>query len=226
MRRVLALGPDRAILVAIASDGAGSASFGAAGAAITCRIVSTHARAHFTATDCLPTQEDFAAWLDAVRDRIEAAATPRAANLRDFAATLVCVLATPVGAVIAHVGDGASVLRRDGEWVLGSWPESGEYASTTYFVTDEMGPRLRVASFDFAPDAVAVLTDGIERLVLDFASQKPHAPFFDRMIAPVSASNSIGRDAALSSGLGRYLDGEEICQRTDDDKTLILAVRR
>jgi hypothetical protein len=174
----------------------------------------------------LPDQAEIEGWLDTVRDRIALAAQSRGADLRDFAATLVCAIAASNELVTAHVGDGAIVTRTNDAWTVTSWPESGEYASTTYFVTDEVGPRLRFQTLPVKIDALAVLTDGIERLVLDFGLHSAHEPFFQRMITPVVASPAKRRDRALSLALEGYLDSEVVNERTDDDKTLILAARR
>lgn len=223
--RVVLVGPGRDILVAVASDGAGSAAFGAAGAVLVCRTFVDSARRHFAGGGSLPGHDDAADWLDAARDRIAIAAESRAASLRDFAATLVAAIVSPTAMVTAHVGDGAIVARSAGGWRAASWPETGEYASTTFFVTDEPAPRLRWSEVAEPVDAVAVFTDGIERLVLDLSQGTPHSPFFERMIAPVAAAEALGRSASLSAALGRYLDSDAVNERTDDDKTLILAVR-
>ena len=50
--------------------------------------------------------------------------------------------------------------------------------------------------------------------------------FPDSIIAPVDDSEASGKDIELSGKLGSFLDGESINSRSDDDKTLVLAVRR
>jgi hypothetical protein len=45
------------------------------------------------------------------------------------------------------------------------------------------------------------------------------------MIQPVRKTKAIGLDQELSEGLRRYLASPAICERTDDDKTLVLATR-
>jgi hypothetical protein len=74
-------------------------------------------------------------------------------------------------------------------------------------------------------DEVAVFSDGIENLVLHSATRTVHAPFFDAMFPPVRQHPS-GFAADLSLGLEKYLLSPLICDRTDDDKTLVLATRR
>jgi len=165
-------------------------------------------------------------WLDDVRDRIAAAAYRRSAAPRDFAATLVGSIVGPDSAAFFHVGDGSAVYRlgKASDWVVASWPEQGEYAATTYFVTDDPEPHLRLSVLEGDVAELALFSDGIERLVLDFSNQTAFAPFFDRMFFPLSGQSS-GRDRELSRHLKHYLDSPSVCDKTDDDKTLVLAKR-
>lgn len=214
--------------VGIVSDGAGSAKCGGEGAALVVRTLSTQLRSWFRRTDELPTSEEFAYWLDQFRDRITLVATQRALDIREFAATLVCVVSTGNETVVAHVGDGCAVLRsaNDGTLIAPIWPYHGEYASTTAFVTDQPVCRLVVEHVAKVVDAVIVFSDGLERLALDFRSQLPHKPFFDLVLRPLGKLDRSGRDSELSVSLKEFLDSERINSRTDDDKSLIVALRK
>lgn len=215
------------VLVAISSDGAGSASHGGEGASLVCRTMGSALRNHFAATATAPTSDQFWQWLDATRDRIALAAKRRGLIPRDFAATMMVAASAGHWTIAAHVGDGAVVARhKDGGWTALSWPEQGEYASTTFFVTDDAGPRLRLAAMERPIDAMAVFTDGIERLALDLARGEAHQPFFEGMIRPLESGMTAGPDRDLGVKLAMYLDSPAVCDRTDDDKTLILALRR
>jgi hypothetical protein len=165
-------------------------------------------------------------WLDHIRDRIFAAAAKRDATPRDFAATMVGSLVGAERAIFIHVGDGGSAFKTGeaGDWTVGTWPQHGEYASTTHFVTDDPAPQCQFVSVDRSIEKVALFSDGIERLVLDFSSHQVFSPFFDNMFKPLDQSKS-GRNRGLSKDLRRFLDGPSVCARTDDDKTLILAKR-
>lgn len=79
-------------------------------------------------------------------------------------------------------------------------------------------PARRIESF-------SCFSDGIENLVLHYATKTVHDPFFNAMIEPVRASTATGLDALLSESLVRYLSAERVCDRTDDDKSLVLATR-
>ncbi len=74
-------------------------------------------------------------------------------------------------------------------------------------------------------DEVAVFTDGIESLVLHYATQSVHAPFFDQIFQPVRSLSEGGFNPVMSERLDAYLSSALICDRTDDDKTLLLASR-
>ena len=106
-----------------------------------------------------------------------------------------------------------------------SWPSQGQYASTTFFVTDDE-LQLRISRFNTPLRTLALLTDGLERLALDFATTAAHVPFFSAIAAPVQASVAQGRDSRLSEALRSYLGSDRINERTDDDKTLLVAVLR
>jgi len=62
--------------------------------------------------------------------------------------------------------------------------------------------------------------------VLQKAAKAVHGPFFDSMFPAVRRSTASGVDVELSRALGVYLSSAPVNQRTDDDKTLILASRR
>ena len=224
--------------VAVTCDGAGSASHGRQGAIITCRTLRQAARRHLAAStpntsslqeprlaaSALPSAETVRTWADEARQRIRAAAQRRGLSARDFACTLVLALSNGQETLVAHIGDGGIVARLadGGTWQALSWPDHGEYASTTRFVTDEPPAPLRTHITRQPIDALALFSDGIERMVLDMATQTPFARFFSTMAAPLPKEP--GKAHTLSGQLKAYLDSEAVNSRTDDDKTLVMAV--
>ena len=228
-------GSDGALIVVV-SDGAGSARHGGTGAALAARAVARAAEGalHGRAFESL-CEEDLQDWVDAARDTIGRGAERRTdagapTTLRDFATTLLLAVSDGHRTWTAHVGDGAIVGRgaESGDWAVLSWPATGDYAGTTYFLTDEPAPALRVAHHETPISGLALLSDGLERLVLDFAAQTAHGPFFERMARPLdvrASQNQKGPSRDLSTALGAYLDSENVCRRSDDDKTLVVAVR-
>jgi hypothetical protein len=130
------------------------------------------------------------------------------------------------GIAVVHVGDGACAihLRADPDWRVPSWPVQGEYASTTNLVTDDPEPITNVSYVGGDIAEVALFSDGLERLALDFATKTAFTPFFNSMFNTFPDEGS-GRYKQLSRDLRAFLDGPSITERTDDDKTLIMARR-
>lgn len=218
-------GPD--FLSIVACDGAGSASHGGAGAAIAAWTLASCARTWLSVLGRLPEADAAACWMLLARERIASAAAKRGLDPRDFATTAVVAISDGASTITAHVGDGAVAARSasSGGWTALSWPEQGEYASTTRFLTEEAGPALRFARHDDPIDRLAVMTDGLERLALDFRTCVPHAAFLEPMVAPLTGRGIGGHDRELSRALAVYLAGDRVNERTDDDKTLVLAAR-
>lgn len=216
---------NRIVFFAVISDGAGSASHGGEGASLVCRKLSQAARKYFKKYSTLPNDETIETWVDAARDSIFLAAIRRSLTPRDFAATLVCVISYGSETVIIHIGDGCVVLRDVAleEWIAPSWPDHGEYASTTTFITDEF-LKLRITRHGNPISVIALFSDGIERLALNFTESKPFAGFFDGIVKPLKQTQDLGRNNSLSASLRNYLNSEAINARTDDDKSLIIAI--
>lgn len=219
---------DCGALIAVVSDGAGSAEFSAIGSRIVVNGFTRCALAHLKSENAIAqiSPEMILTWLDEIRGRIYLAAEQRSVRPRDMAATLVGAIVSNNRAVIAHVGDGGCALRRknSNDWEVPSWPAHGEYASTTYFVTDDPQPRLNLATVEGEFSDVALFSDGLERIALDFNNVSAYAPFFDSKFIHL-ADLPGGRNRRLSVGLRQYLDSGPILERTDDDKSLILARR-
>lgn len=213
------------VFVSVISDGAGSAAFGGQGASLACRTISQSVLRHVRLASDLPSNYQIEDWVDAARDQIIATALRRSVSPRDFASTLILSISDGEETIIAHVGDGCTVLRDkvSAEWLAPSWPAHGEYASTTHFITDEPTVQLRITRYSAPIDALVSFTDGLERLALDFVGCKPFTPFFITLTRPIFQLLQPGRSQEISNQLALYLDSEAINKRTDDDKTLVIA---
>jgi Protein phosphatase 2C len=215
-------------LIALVADGAGSALHSEAGSRLACETggrflrdyVERQARGAGTAvktslaTDCLAR----------VRAALAQAADQAGATPRDFACTLIGLVAGPHQTLAFQIGDGAVIVRQAGQLAPVFWPDAGEYANMTYFVTDQdAAEHLHVAQFE-TPQEVSLMTDGLQRLALVFATRQVHAPFFEPMFS-VLRGLSAQQCAELDVQLANFLASPAVSARTDDDKTLILATR-
>lgn len=222
-------GDDAPIAVLIASDGAGSAAHSEIGSQIACEELLQSAALYVAGGgDIASLTRDMARqWLGNVHEAIAHRAASNGHVPRDYACTLLAAFISPGHAAYLQLGDGAIVVRADGdEWCYVFWPQHGEYINSTLFVTDLAS--LERFEFEQRVDSVkeiACFTDGIESLVLQYATHIVHGPFFNRMFPAVRALQSGGFDHVLSARLAEYLSSEAICQRTDDDKTLVMATR-
>lgn len=234
------------VWAAVLSDGAGSARHGGAGAALACRHLMQAVRRHgglgaqagvALPDGGLPSDDLCRQWLAQLRDRLVGVASRRGLAARDFACTLVMAISTGTQTLVLHVGDGGAVARcaDTGRWQVLSWPQHGEYASTTAFVTDPAA-ALRISRLDAAIDGLVLFSDGLERQVLDWAAHTAFSPFFTAMAAPLLAvapaidvaradDAFAGRLPGLCRQLAQYLGSPAVTARTDDDTTLVVAVR-
>lgn len=219
----------RPVMVLAAADGAGSAALAEVGAGLACETFGRLVEAYVGKGGRVAAIERplVERWITGLVYRIELDAKRSGATVQDYACTLLAAVVADQSAVFVQIGDGAMVISSGTGWRHVFWPQHGEFANTTNFVTSERAVlEMDFVRLDEAVQEVAVFTDGIENLVLQKSSRTAHAPFFDSMFPPVRKSQVSGVDAELSRALDRYLSSPTINNRTDDDKTLILASRR
>lgn len=225
LARTVQIGRSQVWLAACA-DGAGSARASDVGARLACRVVLDSVERLWRARSAtrpprrLPQRALKLAFREA-RLALVAAAEQLALDPRELATTLLVAVAGPTWSVFAQVGDGVIVIDSAAGYRHVFWPDRGEYVNTTSFLTDETA-RLQVAHGPRV-DALALLTDGLQDLALDQQARAPHAPFFRGVLAEV------GREAQplpeLAEHLRRFLGSSAVRARTDDDVSLVLAVR-
>lgn len=216
-------------LLLFAADGAGSAARADEGSRLAVDAALEAARAALASGEPRDT-DGWRALLEgivrAARERLEVEAPE---GLRDLSTTLLGVLWSPGHVAALQVGDGWIVIETMGatEGALRApiLPAKGQYFNETIFLTSSSfaeRARYEVMAGEEVR-GVAVLTDGLEMVSMDLAEGTPHEPFFRPLF-------ELARDpeedpAAAEEELGTFLCSERICARTDDDKTLLLAVR-
>jgi hypothetical protein len=105
------------------------------------------------------------------------------------------------------------------------WPDRGEYANTTHFVTeDDAVEHLQFETVKRRVVEAALLTDGLQSVALNYQQRIAHEPFFKGLFAPLRTAEE-GRSRELSDSLAAFLASPRVNEKTDDDKTLVLASR-
>ena len=227
--RIVEVG-DQSYLIAVVSDGAGSAPYSDQGSSYACDAMIGLVHKFICAGSNLGqlTREVAVGWVSEVAEGVKKLAGESGRSGREYDCTLLVAVVAREQAVFFQVGDGAIVTTHsDGEgWMWVFWPQHGEFVNSTNFVVSSDIKEI----LDFEPEnhpipEIALLTDGLENLVLQHGERLVHEPFFNSMMPWVRNSPANGRDDKLCEALKRYLLGPKICERTDDDKTLLLASR-
>lgn len=212
------------LLSVFVADGAGSAAKGGEGAELAIEAAAAFVakklkQGEFGLSDTLATDIVLA-----VRERIYAAAESKTHKARDFACTFLGVLSSSNGTLVLQIGDGAVVVDTGAGLEVAVVPMSGEYANMTHFVTDD--DAVSVLQTKTYPDRalkVAAFTDGIQRLALNLATNTPHEPFFAPFFNGMARATAEQEDL-LQDLLVKFLGSQAVNERTDDDKTLALAL--
>jgi hypothetical protein len=220
--------PDGAeVFVGVVSDGAGSAAFAERGAALVCERLPVLVRDALASSSDLDavSDDDVRTWFLLLRDELRAQAGDTDAELREFSATVLLAVASDHQTLCASVGDGAVVVRAGAAapFEVALWPEGGEYANQTYFLTDDaVAERVAIRRFDGVSDVIA-FSDGLQQLALERSSKTAFEPFFAPLVRTVRESPIPPEELARS--LAAYLDSDAVNRRTDDDKALVVGCR-
>jgi hypothetical protein len=213
------------VLLISCSDGAGSANYADVGSKLACDASIACLEEFVLQYGGVNGLDRTAAtsMCERVRAVISDEAAQRNVSVRQLACTLLCAAVSESGSFFFQVGDGAIVASTGVSLGVVFWPQSGEYANSTTFITDEQYYQsMQCECFIRAFKDVAVFTDGLERLLLDFSKRTPHLPFFENCFGWVRAATNV---ESLQDGFQKLLNSNDVNQRTDDDKTLVLASR-
>jgi hypothetical protein len=210
-------------LICAISDGAGTAARSDTGA----RITATYFVQSFSDVTDLAAidRHHMAGFFSSLTEMLSKEANENRAALSDYACTLLGVIATPTSTAYFQIGDGAIVIPAHDlgayGWVF--WPQHGEYANTTNFVTQATAQDVCELRIGPAVGEFAMFSDGLERLILHEATRRVHAPAL-RPIFDWFRTAEAEKAGEGSRALKAYLGSDHINRRTDDDKSLVVAV--
>jgi protein phosphatase 2C-like protein len=213
------------VLILACSDGAGSAIHSQIGSKLAC-ITAVQQVAAFFDTGRRVEHIDKAilgTWMASIHATLEAEAAARSIPSRELACTFLLSVVGRSASAFAQIGDGAIVILENEYYRPIFWPQNGEYQNTTFFLTEaQFADKLQLEITTQPIHEVAMFSDGLQMLALNYANREAHQPFFSQLfqaLRTASPSND------LIVPMREFLDSKPINDRTDDDKTLILATR-
>ena len=205
-------------LVAVVSDGAGSAKLGKIGAKIICS----------TACDLLKNAE-LADISEQIRRVVKLAreklilhrrnSSKSEADIGDFAATLVGVVCRGNKGVFFHIGDGAAIALRGGfDDFVASHPQNGNFSCETFFYTQQAWQEnLRLTWFDNAT-TLFLMSDGVTSFSFSADMRKIEQGF----IGPIDRFLTEARNKPKAvKALANTLNTPKAQRINADDKTLV-----
>lgn len=217
------------VLIAVVSDGAGSAKYASQASETTCSVLfKVLESAIFSGQEISSFSiENVVSWIQSIRLNLKelALAQENSESLREFACTVVAAMVSRKGALYFQVGDGAIVIGDGEAFAPVFWPENGEFPNETTFITeDDFTQRIQYMATKESPKEIALFSDGLQRLALKYADKTAHVPFFLPMFKRLRFEKS-GISDLLNKLLVDFLNSTNVNERTDDDKSLILASR-
>lgn len=117
------------------ADGAGSYKYSDTGAEISCTAITEYFTSEFDRFFSLTPLEIKRFIIHGIRTRLGRKASSLETTKAELSSTLLFVAIKDSRFIIGHLGDGVICGEIDGDLVLLSAPENGEFANTTYFVT-------------------------------------------------------------------------------------------
>ncbi|MBW3622800.1 MAG: protein phosphatase 2C domain-containing protein [Armatimonadetes bacterium] len=157
-------------------------------------------------------------------EAVNAEAGARQVPARKLACTLILLIATPDLVIAAQVGDGAAVIEdTEGRFHVLTTPEHGEYLNqTTFLISPNALETVQFGVFRGPAAGVAAFSDGLQMLALKLPEGHPHVPFFAPLFRFAAGAEDTG---PAEAELAAFLGSPRVTRRTDDDLTLVLAVR-
>jgi len=144
--------------------------------------------------------------------------------LRDFACTILLILASRDMLGTAHIGDGAIVVRASGENKIVSAPENSEYVNVVVPLTSNSWEEALRMRESFGPvECIAVFTDGLQNAALKKTGDlyEPFNAFFNPLF---SYSLNVEDPECARKEIQNLLSSQKIQGSSDDDITLVIAV--
>jgi serine/threonine protein phosphatase PrpC len=208
-------------MVAVVSDGAGSARYSSIGARIICETMCDL----LVNSDIAHIEEDVTRAITVARDKLilhRLNKSKSASGLVDFSATMVGVFYQQGRGVFFHIGDGAGIAFKQGDYsdFVISEPENGAFSCETYFYTmNDWQDCLRFTSFR-DKDRLMLMTDGVTGFVFSDDFYRIRQNF---LLPIVEYLEKEERSTYAEKVLRNTLEDKKAQRLNADDKTIFWA---
>lgn len=207
-------------LIAVVSDGAGSAKFGVEGAAITCATLIEQLKIFLALNPRPKLQRIIEESLQITHERLMERATMLAVHPHELSATVVGVICRGSRGMIFHLGDGTALIMDSSlvpRTISNGSPK--EFANETHFLSEpHWHKHLQVNAFTQA-ESMLLMTDGMTPFVFNATVVKETFTHpIDRYLKTCTAK--IGANALME-----LLNERDAKRQVEDDKTILWAGR-
>ena len=209
------------LLIAVLSDGAGSAKNSEFGAEIAVNSIIQFLREQMYSFSL---DEDFIKnCVTFSRNKIIDYSIDNNLELKSLACTLIILVSYDDMALIFQLGDGGCVLKRKDEdfFEYAIEPMNGEYINTTYFLTDDnylINSQIKITK---GIEKFAIFSDGIQKVCSNLSTNEIHQPFFQKLFSTFNILKEKPQ-FIINQSFQSFLDSDFLNERTDDDKSLLL----
>ncbi|MEK7398708.1 MAG: PP2C family serine/threonine-protein phosphatase [Candidatus Poribacteria bacterium] len=212
------------ILIAAVADGAGSALFGEIGSALAVQSAVKTLHESIAKSGVTPdnSHQLLIDSVESARTAIENKAQSESMTARDFATTLILLIATDGFVSAIQIGDGAVIIKDDNDGITAlTKPSYGEFINETVFiVSPEAMDNMQIEIKRCRVSHIAVITDGLQMLALQLPDYTPFEAFFSPLFKFIA---EVKDEKKANEQLISFLRSPRVAERVDDDLTLFLA---
>ena len=181
--------PDGQGLIAAVSDGAGSASRAKDGSLLAARTAVKHTKRIIQKDSENPTLATRSGLLYARQAIEQYIQIFPSHSIEDYHCTLVLI--AWIGDLISgiQIGDGAAIVGTSEGYKMLTVPRQGEYVNETFFITEPHYLQTVFQNEASNVDSVALFTDGLQKLAIDFQHKKANQAFMEQAMSSLSTSS-------------------------------------